>query len=309
MPLGVAAVISDEEAAALERLRAQDEANGDNLPLEDEGTPAGEPSAPSSEPADAPPADTTDQTPAAPAPAAAAAPGDDKSKGDPARAALRASRAAERRAKDEAARLARENEELKKRLGATGAAPAQQESSDDITDDDIEEIAADFPKLGKVVKAMKKVVSASAPANPDASQAPAAEFVPVELDAVMQDAVDQIPDLSAWHNDPDQTRFHMVASMDGVLARHPKWSQVPLEQRLAEAVRRVNAELASEPSAPAARQPDNADVRAAIESAPMRTPRSASGIGGGSRGDVGNDLARFSSMDSDSVEAELATRG
>lgn len=292
MPLGVGAELDPEEAAALEALR---DPNEQPLEGDDEGAP---PADTTSESTQDPP-QTSEDAPKAEQPQDAPKdpPKDDRPAGDPHKAALRAARAAEARAKREAERLRRENEELKQR------APAAPQDSDELTDEDVETIAADFPALAKVAKAVRKAaVSAPAPAAPQGETTP--EFVPVSLPEELQEAVDATPDLLAWQHNPDQTAFDMAKAVDVLLDKHPKWGKAPLAERFAEVVKRVKQELADAPAAP------RADVQAALDNAPVRTPRSVGEIGGGSgRQPAGNDLSRFSQMSTDDVEAELMARG
>lgn len=318
MPLGIGNEPSEEEAAALERLREQDTANGDNEPLGDEPgpgdtvTPEGEP-APTPAVAPAPEAATVPAPAEAPAAPAAPAAQDKHQPGDPARGALRAARAGERRAVAERDRLREENEALRKKLETVPKAPDPHA----ITDEEIESAAADFPLIGKIARAVRNAPPAAAPVAAPAA-APAApvaappshpEFVPLELPPDLQDAVDNVPELLAMQHDPDQSRFKLAQAIDGMLDNHPKWKGKPLEERFAEVVRRVNAEFGAAPAAPAPAPAKPKDPQAAIDNAPVRTPKAASEIGGGSGADQGNDLARFAQMSEDDVMNELIARG
>lgn len=296
MPLGVATEFNDEEAAQLEALRdpteppldASDEGPTGQTASDDTGNEGAANNQPPGGQAQQP----TDDAGKTPQQAT------DKPQGD-LRQALRASRRAEQRAKDELQRVREENEALRKQ------APQQKPpATEEITDDELEELAMDFPAMAKVAKAVKQMAAKEAPAAPTPS---ANDFVPPTLPPELQEVVDDFPDLLTWQNDPDQSRFEMAQAADALLLRIPKWKAASEAERLAEVVRRVNQELGQQP---AARTPAGIDPAKAIENAPMRQARSMGDFGGGGGRDaLGNDLARFSSMSADDVEAELMTRG
>lgn len=231
------------------------------------------------------PADTTSSpAPAAPAEPAAPAPAqDDRSQGD-VRAALRASRRAERHAREQAERLQRENEELRARTAAAPApAPAQDPRIEDFTPEQLEEMKQDFPGqyalLLKVKELEARVPAAAAPAP--ASNAQQDEFLPVALPEDVQEAVDKVPDLLAWQLDPDQKRWTAAIQADAMLLQSPKWADKPMEVRYAEVARLVNDQFGT-PSQQ--QQQGAADLEAArrvIEQQARTTPMSISDIRGG----------------------------
>jgi hypothetical protein len=291
MPLGVAQESNPDDAAALEALRDADETQGGQG-----DKPTGQ------QPGST--ASTTEGTGGTPA--------SDANEGEAHKgnvnAALRAARRAERRALSEADRLREENERLRKQVPETPAATA----TDDLSDEELAEIETDFPKIGKLARAVKNLAKAAPAATSAAAPAPSTtdepEFVPRQLPPELQDVVDGIPDLLGWQNDPDQTAFEMAVAADALLARHPTWKTKPLADRLAEVTRRVQADLGAGASQQANGGIDAVDE--AIRNAPTRTPRSPSEIGGaGGREDTTNDLARFSRMSEDDIYAELSLRG
>lgn len=301
MPLGVAAEFSDEEAAALEALRDPNE-----QPLDaDTDAPGGAGDAPGEGEGGAPSAQGEGSGQPATDTQATGSNGKQQQKqerpvGD-LKQALRASRRAEQRAREEVQRLREENE----RLSATAPQKPAAES-DELTDADLDEIAADYPAMAKVAKAVRRMAPAAAAQEKPQPTTNSTEFVPPVLPADLQEVVDDIPDLLAWQNDPDQTRFEMAKAADVLLLRHPKWKDKPDAERLAEVARRVNKELAEAAETAAQR----IDPAKAIENAPTRQVRSMSDIGGGGGRDAkGSDLARFASMSADDVEAELMARG
>lgn len=305
MPLGVAAQMSDEELAALEALRDPNEEPlpGDDAPGAEDGPP------PQDAASQAPPDDGPPKADAPP-------PADDKQqqnakpempKGNR-NQALRAARIAEQRARQEADALRAENEALRKQVPE---AVGKKESSDstDLTDEEIADLAVDFPAAAKAARIARDAARAIAKLSPapQAEKAADPEFIPPELPPELQAAVDENEALLGWQHDPDQTRFELATAVDGLLTRHPEWKGKPLEERFAEVVRRVNAEMgAAKPTPPAPGRRDPMDV---INNAPSRTPRSISEIGGGDGHAHAPDLGRFTKMSSEDVEAELMARG
>jgi len=322
MPLGISTTFSDEDMAAMEALR---DPNEEPLPGDDDGAPAANTAPQETQPkAEGQPA--TDDT----KPAEAAAPADqpkeaeaEKPKGNR-NQALRAARIGEQRERQRRETAEAEVAELRKQLEAKASKPADASPDlEDMTDEEIEELAIDMPVAAKAARmakaakvALEKFAAAQAAAPAAQPQAQAdPDFVPEVLPPALQAVVDENEELLGWQHDPDQTRFTLAKAADGLLINHPKWKDVSPEKRLAEVVRRVNAELASDPAEPKAglNQPtaqQRLDPKTVIANAPARTPKAISEIGGGSgSNDQGPDVARFRSMSADDVEAELMTRG
>ena len=263
------------------------------IPLEEQATtttdaPAAQPDQvaseqPKPEPTEAP--NVTQQV--APEPAAAPQPGGDT------RAALRASRRAEQRAREEAARLRAELEALK------AAVPAQQED-DPMSDEEIERAERDFPLLGKTARLVKEAAKRQATAP--VQQAPATgEFIPPTLPPQVQDIVDASPELLAWQLDPDQSRFTLAKTIDGLLEGDQHWSNKPVAERFQEVVRRVTAAMGT---APVSAPPVN--TAAVLAAVPRRTPETLSHIGGG--GGVNNPTPtadRYMQMSEEQIIADL----
>lgn len=302
MPLGIAAEMSDDELAALEALR---DPNEEPLPGDDE------PGADGSQPPQEPAASQTPPDEGAPK-ADATPPADDKQQtADPEKPkgnrnqALRASRIAEQRARQEAEALRAELEELRKQV------PAGKKEAElaDMTDEEIADLEIDSPTAAKVARMAKRTAELVAKLAPAQQTTPTADpdFTPVELPPELQAAVDENETLLGWQHDPDQTRFELATATDGLLSRHPQWKGKPLEERFNEVVKRVNAELGAAKPTPAANgRRDPMDV---INNAPSRTPKSISEIGGGDGHVSGPDVGRFSRMSAEDVEAELMARG
>jgi hypothetical protein len=195
---------------------------------------------PSASPAPDPVASTPVATPATPA-----APTQEANQGDP-RAALRASRAAERRARQEAETLRRELAELRAKAPAPPADP------------DMARLEAELPEAARLLKKIaEKVETTAAPAAATPAEP---EFEPDVLPPELQVVVDKNDQLSDWQHDPDQTAWSLAKSTDGMLSKHPAWKDKPMDERLAEVARRVRVELGT-PSTPA---PSPAAAAAAI---------------------------------------------
>jgi hypothetical protein len=309
-PLGVGeGNFSADETAELERLREQDTAAGRNLPLDpnDTGLPASttvQPAdtTPTSQVTDPPTDPPKTDTPAQQTPAAAAPP----PKGDPHRAALRAARHAERVATQRAEELAAENERLRKLAGT------QADPEDPLSDTHLDSIEEDYSGQGKALKAIRDRLAAVQPQPATTTAKDEPEFVPVQLPDAVQSIIDDIPDLLTWQTDRDQTRFAMAQAAEQMLAAIPKWQGTSPDQvkaRLEEVARRVNAEMGSAAAPPPAPGQPRIDPQQALREAPIRTPGSASELGGGGGDPKQSDLARFARMSDDDIVADLVARG
>lgn len=187
--------------------------------------------------------------------------------------------------------------------------PATPPASDEITDDDIEAAAADFPILGKIAKAVRNVVVAPSPAAAPPAPAPAPMFEPRRFSDEVQELIDANADAFDWQHDPDQSRFELLDANVALLRKLPAWSSKNDAELLAEGARRVKAELGAA-SAPAPAAAPAIDPRAAIENAPARFPRSIGDIGSaGGRDTQTNDVARFQSLSFEDGLADLIARG
>lgn len=256
---------------------------------------------------DLPPTDLVDGLPAADAPKEQPASiegtesaADDKPKGDP-RAALRASRRAEHRLRQDNDRLHAELEEARK------ATPVPKQADDDLNDDEVAELESDFPVIGKLArqnKALQSKVDALIGQQGSSQQRQAdPEFQPLVLPPELQDVVDDIPALLAWQHDPDQAAFQMATAEDNKLRIHPKWKDKPIAERFAEVARRVNADLGE--VSPATSKP-RVNVDDALDRAPRVRPGTLGDIGGG--GEIqksASNLGRFATMSNADMEAEL----
>lgn len=264
------------------------------------GTPPGDPmDAPEAQPATPAAAQATGEQPAQPAqeaqpeqsqaqpPAAtseAAPPAEpEKPQGDT-RAALRAARRAEQRAREQARDLDERNKRLAEEL-----AQLRKQSSDgaDLTDEQVAQVEAlgdDVPAAAQLVQAFRRAnariaeLEARAGAN---VPAPVPEFVPPVLPPEVQEVVDDVPALSAWQHDHDQTRFQAAVRVDALLQTLPGWKDKPFAQRAAEIVRRVEADLAPAQASAPAPTPERRDPAKVIDSVPTAQPSTIADLRGG----------------------------
>lgn len=224
------------------------------------------------EPAGAPPAEAPASAPTAPAAQvieqqAAVEPPAAQPTGD-VRAALRAARRSEHRAREENERLRRENEALKAKV------PAEPDPNA-ISDDEVRQAERVDPLLGKVARLASRAIAA--PAAAPTQQAPTSEFSPPYLPPQVQEVVDDIPQLLAWQNSQDQTAFAAAIEADRYLRTVPAWRDKPLAERFAEVVKRVQQDHGDT----TAQQPTRTDPRAVIDGVPRQLPNTLSDIGGG----------------------------
>ncbi len=210
------------------------------------------------------------------------------------RAALRAARRAEQRARDEADRAKAELAELRSRV-------PQEPAPGDMSDAEIAEAERDFPLLAKTARYVKDHMAAP---KPTTQPAQADEFTPPSLPPLVQEAVDSTPALLAWQHDPDQGRFALAVKTDALLQEHPHWRDKPMADRFQEVVRRVNAEL------PTAVQPARQDPREVLANVPRQTPETLTHIGGGGgRAPEAPALERYMKMSDDDIVADLLRDG
>lgn len=242
---------------------------------------------------------------------------DDKPRGGDPRAALRAARRSEQRARQEADALRAEVEALRKQKTDTKT-PETTADLEEMTDEEIAEAEIDYPiaakaaRLAKAAQAelaqLKAERAAALAATPKTEAEP--EFVPDTLPADLQAVVDDNADLLDWQYDRDQTRFQMAKATDALLVNHPKWKNAGIADRLAEVVRRVNAETLASGTEPTAPKKDETtpkvNVKDVLDKAPRVKPNTLSDIGGG--GDTpkpASNLGRFGQMSDADIEADL----
>lgn len=252
-------------------------------------TPAADAAAaPAAAPAPAAAADTASAPAAAPAP-----------QGDT-RAALRASRRAEQRARDENQRLKQELEDLKAGKGPVNT---------DISDEELAQLEEDFPLQAKIVHRQRELEQklAQQPAAPAST-----EFEPLSYDPAVQEVIDSVPQLVAWQFDPAaQDKFERAISYDKALVLDPDWKDKSAAERFAEAARRTEAALAPAPPTPsgapapaAAPAAQRTDPAAVVAAAPVEGPKGISDFRGGAPASL-TPAPNYAGMSDEAIMASL----
>lgn len=253
-----------------------------------EAAPAQTAAAAPADPASAPAPTTAPVQAAAPAAAepaqpaastATAAAEPEKPQGD-VRGALRASRQAERRLREEIKRRDEELEALR-----AGKAPVDT----NVNAEELERLEADFPAVAKVVRQsqalQRELQELKATRQPDGGTD---GFVPVEYEPHVQEVIDEVPDLLNWQHDPKaQDKFQRAVSYDAALFADPDWKDKTPVERFAEAARRTRVAFGLQPasgqpspSGPAPAQPQ-APAAPDVTKLPVEGPKGISDFRGG----------------------------
>ncbi|WP_323948812.1 hypothetical protein [Aeromonas caviae] len=108
---------------------------------------------------------------------------------------------------------------------------------DDISQEELEQLAQDYPDLGKSIAAiaskLKRLEQHAAP-----------QPVPLAINPV-QAALQAVPDLMSWR-DKDPDRFDFAIIVDEKLQADPAWQGKSLDERFAEAARRTKLAFGDE---------------------------------------------------------------
>ncbi|WP_421295756.1 hypothetical protein [Aeromonas sp. 604534] len=140
-----------------------------------------------------------------------------------------------------------ERDKLQALLEKNGIDPSV--DPDDISQEELEQLAQDYPDLGKPIAAIARKLQKLEPQAAPQQVQPFANPVRAALQAV--------PDLAAWR-DGDQDRFEMALTIDDKLQADPAWSNKPLAERFAEVARRTKLAFGDEVEAPPAKAPGKA---------------------------------------------------
>jgi hypothetical protein len=147
---------------------------------------------------------------------------------------LEAERAQKQQLAAENARLkaeVAEREKLQKVLEKHGIDPNADPDKLDVAE--IEQLAQDYPELGKVLTGIATRLNAIS--QPQAAPAPQS-IAPNDVQAALQ----AVPELKGWmENDQDRATF--AISVDDRLKADPAWADKPLTERFAEVTRRTKA--------------------------------------------------------------------
>ncbi|MBM0416292.1 hypothetical protein [Aeromonas veronii] len=140
-----------------------------------------------------------------------------------------------------------ERDKLQALLEKNGIDPSV--DPDDISQEELEQLAQDYPDLGKSIAAIARKLQKLEPQAAPQQVQPVANPVQAALQAV--------PDLAAWR-DGDQDRFDMALTIDDKLQADPAWSNKPLAERFAEVARRTKLAFGDEVEAPPSKAPGKA---------------------------------------------------
>jgi len=233
--------------------------------------------------ATAPAADTGSSAPAQPASASdQEAKPTDPASAEPAppqgdtRAALRASRRAEKRLRDQLDKLQAENEALRQGKPASAVDTS-------ITDEELATLEEDFPLQAKIVR-QQRALQEQLAANAASQSTPTAtdEFEPLVYDPAVQEVIDGVPELVAWQYDPTaQDKFLRAIEYDKALAVDPDWKDRNVSDRFTEAARRAKAALSTAPLDAAPAAPPRQDPATVIANAQVQGPKGISDFRGG----------------------------
>lgn len=106
---------------------------------------------------------------------------------------------------------------------------------DAISSDEIEQLAQDYPEIGKVLTGIANRIDKLSQ-QPTQQSAPPASSIPNEV----QTALQAVPELDGWIKS-DEDRATFAVSVDERLKVDPAWKDKPLTERFAEVVKRTKA--------------------------------------------------------------------
>ena len=197
-----------------------------------------------------------------------------------------------------------ERDKLQALLEKNGIDPSV--DPDDISQEELEQLAQDYPDLGKSIAAIARKLQKLEPQAAPQQVQPVANPVQAALQAV--------PDLAAWR-DGDQDRFDMALTIDDKLQADPAWSNKPLAERFAEVARRTKLAFGDEVETPPTKAPGKAAEKPAdhIPSSPSELGQThhapATGVeryGAMSQADL---IGEMGNMTEAQIEALLAQSG
>lgn len=155
-------------------------------------------------------------------------------------------------ARNRAQKLEQENQQLQAITGERDKLQAllekhgidmNAEDLDGKTDDELQELADDFPVVGKVIaKQAQKIQELEGKLNQQQSE-PAANSGKT---AVVQ-AFESIPELVSWQAG-DKDRLEYAVAKDAELMSDPIWQDKPVRERFLEAVRRTQSAFGDKPT-------------------------------------------------------------
>jgi hypothetical protein len=224
-------------------------------------------------------------------------------------------RSARQRAEAELAAAQQQIADLK-----AGKTPPAEEI-DPLSDEALASAAMDVPIVGELGKALRKTREELAELKGKAAPAKTAEPEPeVDIEEVVQEAIDTVPLLSEWQaSDPE--KFARAKEIDRVTAASPKWKDKPIADRFAYVAKQVADEYdiqTEDPSPPTKSTPSRADPKDVISKVARAAPNTLSDFKGGAvdphsdrleRMPVQKALARMQNMSDDEIDEHLARLG
>lgn len=185
---------------------------------------------------------------------------------------------------------------------------ASTNASDELSDEDLGELASDFPQLAKLVgeiRETRELLRNSKEPKPAASGESHDETAGQgeQTDPTL-DAIEQIPVLAGWMSNPaDAELFARAQAIDKALETSPKWRNKPLVDRFKHVVKQVAEEFDMEvdlgdDSAPSQTQDTTSprarrDPDAAIRAAKETHPNTLSDFKGGAPTEHGDPIKRL----------------
>lgn len=197
---------------------------------------------------------------------------------------LEAERAEARRLRDEVEQLRAAQAERDK-LQAVLDKHGIEAESDDLSMEQIEQLAEDYPDVGKALVGIARKLSAMEQSTAPAPANPVAE------------ALDAVPDLKAWQ-EGDRDRFTFAVTVDDQLKADPAFANKPLAERFAEAARRTRIAFGDAVPAAKVKEPEAKVVDA--------VPRSPGDLGQSVRA-PSSQTERFQSMSQEQLMAEMSS--
>lgn len=309
--------VDDLDDNALEALQAAEDAQTGNLEVTDEDEDKQPESEAPAAVADEPAAPTEPEPTETDAPKVAGVASKDGTRVLPyaalqaERRAARHERSARERAESEAAALRQQLQDLR-----DGKTPDPVESSDELSEGEIEAVAADFPQVGKALKQLQALKAQVAKLSPkDADPEPAAAE---PADDPIQEAIDAVPALLEWQTS-DPEKFARAQVLDNVAKTSPKWRGKPLHERFEHVAKQVADEF-DIPFEGSTRTstPNKVDPKTAISKAARAAPNTLSDLKGGAvdqtddrvdRLPPSRAMARMQDMSDAEIERHLAKFG
>ncbi|KUI98948.1 hypothetical protein [Vibrio sp. MEBiC08052] len=124
-------------------------------------------------------------------------------------------------------------------LESLGVDPADLPENFNVTEEQLNELAEDYPEIGKMIRHLYARVDQFESRQP---HEPAPPSNPVA------DAIEENSDLRAWQQEGG-AQWNKALDIDDELRADPNWSQRPLNERFAEVARRVKDQKQSEAKA------------------------------------------------------------